>query len=190
MPPFFPPFRRRSARPANKPVTAARPLDDGAPTQGRRQRHRPGSCHNGPLHPSLGSYALHLRRGVTKGGRASPVRETSAPSHLTLTAAPLQRSCSRSSALLRAGAHHHAGALLRGRATPASPNDSIMFVRPSNVLALFVRAGGSPRPRHSALTLKRGVSVSRTTASTTISTVKSKKEAHPQDPTIRQLKLS
>ncbi|KAJ1475747.1 hypothetical protein T484DRAFT_1967498, partial [Baffinella frigidus] len=54
--------------PANKPVTAARPLDDGAPTQGRRQRHRPGSRHNGPLHPSLGSYALHLRRGVTRGG--------------------------------------------------------------------------------------------------------------------------
>ncbi|KAJ1468251.1 hypothetical protein T484DRAFT_2027194 [Baffinella frigidus] len=113
----------------------------------------------------------------------------------------LQRSCYQgprhSFALARIITHHHTGALLRGRATPASPNDSIVFVRPSNVLALFVRAGSSPRPRHSALALTRGVSASRTTASTTISTAKprtstakSKKEAHPQDPTTRQLKLS
>ncbi|KAJ1469606.1 hypothetical protein T484DRAFT_1981944, partial [Baffinella frigidus] len=52
---------------ANQPVTAARLLDDRAPTQGRRQRHRPGSCHNGPLHPSPRSSALHLCRGGQRG---------------------------------------------------------------------------------------------------------------------------
>ena len=97
--------------------------------------------------------------------------------------------CSSTTARLRVDA----SATLRGRATSASWNTIIVLVRLPNVLALFVRAGGSPRPRHSALALQRGVSASRNRFNTPLrrssriqdSTGASMRRQCFQDPTAR-----
>jgi len=180
MPPFFPPTQRH-LKPSPVP---ARHNDNGAPP----------SCTtrlNGPWHPSP-----ICAGGFYKGGNCSlqTSEGTSDPSHPTLAApksfsARANKSPGQSFAPARimTPARSSVGERLQFLQTTTAVTSG--FVRPSNVLALFVRAGGSHRPRHSALALLRGASASRTTASIAISTAKSKNEADPQDPTIRQLTL-
>ena len=152
LPPVFPPTRR----PCHQVVTAVQ-----ARLSSQRQR-RVSKLHGTPHRtraPLARQYRTPSAQGGSRGGDPHRFRETSAPFHLALAAPMLQRSCFKGP--------RHSFALARimtpalGQATPASSNDYIVFVRPPT-LALFALAGGSPRPRHSALAFQRDAIASRT----------------------------
>ena len=147
---------------------------------GRRQRHRPGfSCHNGPCTPRS-AVSHSICAGGIEGGRDSPVRETTSPLHLT------KRSCSKGPR------HYVAPARIITPALRSWANDFIVFERlhrlrtcsPSSHVPAADIGPGTQRWRFNATPALQQP------ASRIISTAKSKNEADPQDPTIRQLTLS
>ena len=118
--------------------------------------------------------------GGIEGGRDSPVRETTSPLHLT------KRSCSKGPR------HYVAPARIITPALRSWANDFIVFERlhrlrtcsPSSHVPAADIGPGTQRWRFNATPALQQP------ASRIISTAKSKNEADPQDPTIRQLTLS
>ena len=117
---------------------------------GASQRQRRASELHGTPQRTQAPLARQLRtpyaQGGTSGGIASPVRETSAPLHLTLAAPMLQRSC------YEGPRHSVALARIITPARHSRASDFSVFERRSlrttiNMLVLFASAGGL-RPRH------------------------------------------